>query len=73
MVGVEVGDSERRMSAVVSSMGPDFHNFARRLNKLYFDLIVLKVLTVDTEYCLKSLYAADVYAASFFVMKVTTV
>lgn len=53
MVGVEVGDSEKRMSAVASSMGPDFHDFTRLLYKMCFDLVVLKVLMIDIEYCLK--------------------
>lgn len=53
MVGVEVGESEKRMSAVVSIVGPDFHNFTHLLYKTCFDLVVLKVLTIDIEYCLK--------------------
>lgn len=55
MAGAEVGDSEKSMSAVASSMGwgPDFHNVTHLLNKMCFGSIVLKVLTVDIEYCLK--------------------
>lgn len=32
-MGIELGDSEKRMAAVVSSMGPDFHNFTHLLMK----------------------------------------
>lgn len=53
MVGVEVGDSEKGLLAVGARLGPDFHNFTYLLNTMYSDLIVLRVLIIDIEYCLK--------------------